>query len=202
MKTLLLSLTFALSTLPLFAQAPPNPFPIAGRIVRFGYDALYPTIPGDLIGIAGSPVSAQNNGVIVALPSRNVQFQCGAGVYTAEVWSQSLNNWVQTVWGDSNVAYYPIDNFGHSWITCATGTTAFPLSTNGVLRCHGIDGTLQVPGDLQPGSNNGVLFSVLTQDMHIIEVAKVYHGRIYLGSTYGWVEAVYPVGMCDYDPQP
>ena len=38
--------------------------------------------------------------------------------------------------------------------------------------------------------------------MHIIEVAGVYHGRVYLGSTYGWQEAVYPVGMCDYDPQP
>ena len=129
MKFILAATLFvlALVSTPSFAQAPPNPYPIAGRIVRFGYDAAYPTIPGDLIGIAGSPVSAQNNGVIVALPSRNVQFQCGAGVYAAEVWSQSLNNWVPTVWGASNVAYYPIDNFGHSWITCSTGTPAYAL---------------------------------------------------------------------------
>lgn len=183
-----------------FAQAPPNPFPIEGRLVRFGFDFAYPTIPGDLIGIAGSPVSAQNNGVIVALPSRNVMLNCAAGIYRAEVWSQSLNAWVPTAWSAAHTGYYPTDNFGHTWLDCGSTSAAVALAPLGILRCHGIDGNLVVPGDLQPGLNNGVLFSLWAQDTHIIVDAHVYHTRVLLGS-YGYREAVYSVDLCDFDPQ-
>lgn len=196
---LLLTLLMLWTATPAFAQAPPNPFPIEGRLVRFGYDLTYPTIPGDLIGIGGDPVSAQNNGVIVALPSRNVTLNCDAQVYQAEVWATTQQAWVPTVWPVAQTAYYPTDNFAHTWVPCAAGTPAVTLAPLGVLRCHGYDGTLSVPGDLQPGSSNGVLFSVYIEQAHIITAAKVYHGYVRLGS-YGLREAVYAVGMCDFDP--
>jgi hypothetical protein len=200
--TVLLGLTAA----PTFAQpAPPTPYPIAGRLVRFGIDPLYPTIPGDLIGIAGNATASQNNGILMGLPSLNAVFNCDANIWTAQVYA--AGRWAPTAWGGDHTGYYPIDNGAHGWLE----PSCRPLSADdvitltnpgqlGILRCHGYDGNLVVPGDLQPGANNGVLFSLWAKDVHIIKRSRQYHLSVYLGSVHGWNEAVYSVNLCDFDP--
>lgn len=212
MRALLTICALSLVT-PTFAQAPPvSPYPIPGRIVRFGYDLAYPTVSGDLISITGSG-GAQNNGILMGLPSLDAQYDCAAGVWRAKVYA--AGRWAQTVWGGLHVGYYPTDNFAHTWLTpecqptpedtinlAPAGTPCVTIAgqcATGVLRCHGVDGVLAVPGDLQPGTNNGVLFSLWAKNAHIIKSAKVYHLSVFLGSN-GWHEAVSSKDLCDYDP--
>jgi hypothetical protein len=195
-----------LSAAPVFAQpAPVSPYPIPGRIVRFGYDYQYPTVTGDLINIApGEPTAAQNNGVLVGLPSLNASYDCAAKVWTATVYA--AGHWAPTVWSGVHTGYYPADNFAHGWlpVDCQPTTTADVITLTqpgqmGILRCHGIDGISKAPGDLQPGFHNGVLFALWATNAHIIKTAQVYHLSVYLGSN-GWHEAVYSVDLCDFDP--
>lgn len=205
MSRVIVTSCFLLLASPVFAQDPPPPIPqceIANQVVKVGFDVDYPTVPGDCVQPNASGGTAKNNGFIMGLQAREVIYACTAGVYQMKVWSQAANRWVRTVWGGLHTGYYPGDNFAHTWLepSCQPTSSAdvIPLG-DGYLRCHGWDGTGTIAGDLQPGSNNGVLFALPARNVHIIIKAKLYHLELLL-APFGYKEAVYHVDQCDFDP--
>ncbi len=186
---------------------PPASYPIEGRFVHYGYDATL-SIPGDLTSaIPGGSTGAASNGILWALPSRNVIFHPDLKVWELEVglWNGTTYVWRKTFESSSASSYYPeadlVATNPHYWLE-EEPQNVRNLGA-GVITCYGIDINLVVPKDLSAGTNNGILFALPVRNVHIVGGGELWHLEMFvqdLDSVQKWKETVLATDMCSFAP--
>ena len=189
--------------LALVSPALAQTYPVQGRFACVGYDKTL-SIVGDLASIT-SGATPQNNGITFSLPSRNVSLDIDSGIWTVETghWNGSGYVWSTPIhYSIDSCAYYPeVDGASpdaHTWLSGSFSIVH--SSTAGALTLWGYDGGLAIPGDLYPGIDNGVLFSLPIDDPHMIKGSggRVWHGRLWITDVDGvkrFMWAVYPASV-------
>lgn len=201
MRACVIALLFVLSAAAdVFGQPPPSQYPVAGRFGCIGYDKTQ-ALPGDLGTInPGQPTGAMNNGLLFMFPSRNVSLDLSTGLWHAELglWTGSSYFWITETMPVEHCFYYPEvpgnQADPHAWV----GEHAIKDSIEAAaFTIIAYDGVAVIPGDLQPGSDNGTIFTRPMHNVHLLvgPGGAVWHGRIYVdlgGGVYGWGWAVWP----------
>lgn len=204
MKTVLLLLALSLLPSHAAAQCSSAQTSVPGRFAVLGYAETL-NVMGNLGTAFGG--MAGDNGILFVLPAQNVTLHPAMHMWQADLgsWTGTQCFWTLSTYQPVNKSlFYPLSTLpAYYWLDGTPDPS--PDLGPGIITCYGWDNTLTIPGDLIPGSKNGILFALPVSHASTVAQGLVWDVQMYVydlvtTTSRSFKETVAPTAMCGFQP--